>query len=681
MLKSAPLFKLILPFIIGILTFIYFADFIPFSLPISISFGLLSLVIHLTKRLTSYSFRWTHISTIAIAFFFIGGTVTKHATDKINSKHYSHLMKDKKQKLIVNLIDAPQEKENSIKLIGNISQVDSISSFGKVILYLQKNEERKKLQYGNTISLQSKINSISAPTNDAEFNYKQYLSNHQIHFQAYIKNKEWNLINQNKGNRIYHLAFKIRNHLESVLIQNGLTNNELGVASALILGIKNNLDQATLLSYSNTGATHILAVSGLHVGIIYLIINSLLLFLNKSKKGRIIKALLILVTLWFYALITGLSPSVLRAATMFSFIVIADLTQRNTNIYNTLAASAFVLLTINPYLIKEIGFQMSYIAVMGIVYLQPKIYLLLNIDNKPLHYIWQLTTVSIAAQIATFPLGLYYFNQFPNYFLLSNLIVIPAASIIVYAGISIFITSPITHISNSIAWLLEKVIKLMNTSIEILGHLPWSTTSNISINLVEVLLIYSLIISTSIFFVKKSTPFILTSLTIVLILVSFNTFEKYTQLNQKQIIVYNIPKMSSIDFIHGTNLATICDSAITNKQKKFHVNNYRINNGVSGNIKDENWFRKDNFIQFENKTIYLLKSKLNLLNLAKKKIDIDLLIYSSYTSISLKNIQQHFNFNHLIIDSSVPYGVARKIKEEYPDSYLVSNQGMFKINI
>lgn len=158
--------------------------------------------------------------------------------------------------------------------------------------------------------------------------------------------------------------------------------------------------------------------------------------MSRTQVLRIIKLLILLLCLWSYAFITSLSPSVMRAVTMFSFIAIANVMQRQTNIYNTLAASAFLLLILEPNMVFEVGFQLSYLAVLGIVSIYPIVYPLFVFKSKWTDTLWQLNCVSIAALIATFPLGIFYFHQFPNYFLVANILVLPLIPFIIYFGLS-----------------------------------------------------------------------------------------------------------------------------------------------------------------------------------------------------------------------------------------------------
>src|SRR5690606_20870391 len=257
------------------------------------------------------------------------------------------------------------------------------------------------------ISFEPILKDVPPPKNPNEFDFKRYLSYHLIHQQAYLKSTNWKLIQKAENSSLIATAHQIRKNLIDKLNELGVKDEQLAVASALILGYKNDIDAQLQSAYSSAGAMHVLAVSGLHVGVIFILLNFIFGFLDKWKWGVYFKGVLIIICLWIYALITGLSPSVMRGATMFSFLVAAKTTKSNHVFFNTMAASALFLLIINPYLLMEVGFQLSYLAVIGIVVIHPYIYHLLYVKHWFLDKIWNITAVSIAAQIATFPLGLY----------------------------------------------------------------------------------------------------------------------------------------------------------------------------------------------------------------------------------------------------------------------------------
>ncbi len=254
----------------------------------------------------------------------------------------------------------------------------------------------------------------------------------------------------------------------------GIDGDEFGMLSALTLGYKDALAPELRESFSTTGAMHVLAVSGLHVGIIFVVFGFLFSFMDRWRLGKRLKPIVIIFLLWCYAFITGLSPSVLRSSVMFSCMVLSGVFGRKSNTYNNIFLSAFFLLFFNPNLLFDIGFQLSYSAVLAIVYFQPKIAGLIYVKNRWLRWAWELAAVSLAAQLGTAPFSVFYFHQFPNYFLLSNFVVIPAATLILYAAVALFVFSPVPYVNVAVAFVLKWILKIMYACIVWIEHLPYS---------------------------------------------------------------------------------------------------------------------------------------------------------------------------------------------------------------
>ena len=320
-------------------------------------------------------------------------------------------------------------------------------------------------------------------------------------------------------------AARVQHYFSESLAEAGISGSEYSIITAILLGNKETLDTELRAHYNAAGVGHILCVSGLHVGVIFLILNFLLQPLDYSKKSRILKALILLFFIWIYACITGLSPSVTRAATMFSFVTFGNLLRRHTNIFHSLFASLFILLIINPLWLFNIGFQMSYAAVLGIVIFQQKLVALWTPKNKILTYFWNLMTVSVAAQLATFPLSVYTFGLFPNYFLLGNLSVITLSFVIVVSGVLLLIVSFVPYLSTWMAQLLTFEIKLMNHLTQSIGELPGAVTENISISWVQMLLIYLCILFFFLLFQQRKKRYYWLGLSSILALVLFSNVD------------------------------------------------------------------------------------------------------------------------------------------------------------
>jgi competence protein ComEC len=439
--------------------------------------------------------------------------------------------------------------------------------------YFKKDSASKNIGYGDCLIIRTIFNEVKPPQNPAEFNYKRYLFLHNIYHQAYSPSRNWKVLNVCKGNPVIRFCHNLRKQLLSIFKENKIKGDELAVASAIVLGYKDYLDQDLISAYASSGALHVLAVSGLHVGIIYVVLNSCLLFLDRTRYGKIIKVILLLFSLWFYAIITGLSPSVLRASVMFSCIVVAQSLRFHTNIFNTLFVCCFILLVYNPYLIMEVGFQLSFLAVMGIISIQPWLYDRWMPNNWLLDKIWTIITVSIAAQAATFPLGLLYFHQFPNYFLFSNLIVIPMSFLILCGGFVLFVLGRIPVIGMGVAKVYSWLVLSLNESVRLIEHLPGSIVEGISISVLETWLIYLAIICFMLLVHYHSIKYFYAASTILIFLFLLQVQEHIIQKKQRVFVVYNIPNVVAYDFIWGNKNMFMADSTLIKDKNRmlFHV--------------------------------------------------------------------------------------------------------------
>jgi len=243
------------------------------------------------------------------------------------------------------------------------------------------------------------------------------------------------------------------------------------MGAALLLGERADVDKAVLKSYSDTGTIHIISVSGLHVGIIFLVLQHLFK-LVRVLKNELLKCALMILCIWFYAMLTGLPASVIRSACMISFYCIGKAINHQSNTINHVAASALFLLSIDTLYLFDVGFQLSYLAVLGILYLQKWISNWYQPKNKVMTYIWSTTSVSLAAQLFTLPLCWYYFHQFPNYFIIANLIAIPLSSVALYASIGVLVFSKIHYVVLLFQWALQYSIAGLNAYLLWLSKWP-----------------------------------------------------------------------------------------------------------------------------------------------------------------------------------------------------------------
>jgi len=654
--KKSPFVRLLIPFIIGILISIenYFL-----GIPLLITVIVVLIIISKSNKSIKNNFLFG--IGLNIALILCGSLISRNHIDSNEIPKADFYQ--------TNIVEPIKEKANSYQLTLSIKasykDYNWNSSNGKVLVYIEKDSLSSNLKLGDNLLIKGVLKDIEPPKNPNEFDYKQYLHNRSIYQQGYLKHDEWVYL-ESKPRGIDEFANEARQFLLFTLKENGVEGDQFAIASALILGNKDELDFEVKQSYATAGAMHVLAVSGLHVGIIFLILNTLFSVLDKSRKGRISKAIVLLICLWIYALITGLSPSVLRASTMFSFLIIGTVLNRKSSIYNTLAASAFFLLIINPNLLFEVGFQLSYVAVLGIVYLQPLIYKRIYTKWWLLDKIWAITAVSIAAQIATLPLTLYYFNQFPVYFMLSNLIVIPAAIVILSLGIILFITSPFPVVSEIVGWVLNKIIEGLNFGVKSIEGLPNSLIEGVSIGIIECIGLYVIILLFIRGLMLRKLRIINYAIVLCIAFVVIDLIEDVKLSNEKSIVVYHINKNQAIDFIDGTNNTLLTNSSfITDKQKQsFHIKS----NWAKRDLNEVQYLASDsmsldtilmdgklqcvgNFSQFYNKKMVRIDNSYDL-QAVDNKIDVNYVLVSNNSNAKLKDLYQVFNFESIIVDGS-----------------------------
>jgi competence protein ComEC len=691
-----PILRLLVPLLLGILFFLLFSSWAPHW---SISIIALMIVAFLAwpkKYLFPYKHRYLSGLLMYIAIFLLGiGLSQFHFAYEQNRYFANH--NDSNSVAIVRIVEAPESKPKSIKLIAEVVEVGSIKhhdfSKGLVVLYLQKDSLAQSLKFGDQIILKNKLQLVKTPQNPDEFNYRNYLYNQGVQYQAYLRTNSWKQIGKGSRLNIHALAISMRNYLLSQLQKHNLKNAEFSVAAAMLLGVRNHLSPDLRQAFSGAGAMHILCVSGLHVGIIFMLLSHFLAFLNRLKSGKRIKLIIILSGIWIYALITGFSPSVVRAATMFSFISIGQNIGRQVNIYNSLAASAFVLLVFNPYLILDVGFQLSYAAVIAIVVLQKPIQDIWTPPWKWLFKIWQLITVSIAAQIGTAPLALFYFHSFPNYFLLTNLIVIPAAFIIFITGIATLVFAWAGPFADFLGWILSKMISILNWAITGIQELPFAVSSNIYINATELIILILISIFTSIMLIQKKPKLLLMNLFLIASFIGANIYQHQLP---AQFIVYQSGKYDYISFTNqGKEIAltdadvmeypNLLDYQIREHHIRFHIHNSKLRNLYkTENEYAPNYFRQQQFVGFMNLRMAIITPETVGIEYSGK-IPIDYLILSNNPDVSLKQLSETYLEKQIIISPTNAPWKLKKWKNEIAQLetpvWIVKEQGAFVLNI
>lgn len=387
-------------------------------------------------------------------------------------------------------ITKPNSFENLLNVIAIRDSVDWKASQGKILIY---HKNKAPLIPGQVILVKGSAEKIPLPIFPDEFDYNRFLARKDIHFRQFVGEKFQIVDTLGVESPKYWLE-NFRRKLVGIIGQKVPDPESQQIASALLLGQKENLDREIQNAYAETGTMHILAVSGLHVGIIYAILLFPLKGIRLKSRQRKIYLLTVILLIWTYAVLTGFSPSVVRAATMFSLFTLGQLRERKPSSLNILAFSATVMIVLDPAVIFEVGFQLSYIAVAGILLIQPLIVRWWLLPNKAWEYVWQLTAVSLAAQLATFPLSILYFHIFPTYFLIANLVIIPLSFLVMQVGIPMLILSWIPYLSDGLGWILSWMIWLQNWIARGIQLFPGGNLDRLTISLSGMVLIWGLVI-------------------------------------------------------------------------------------------------------------------------------------------------------------------------------------------
>ena len=359
-----------------------------------------------------------------------------------------------------------------------------------VLVYHQMEEA---LHPGQVIWVPTNPEPVTPPSFPDEFNYKRFLAAKGIHFRQFL-GKKLQVLPLKPSNELNFAMEHLRHYFAGVIDQYVQRPESKQIALALLLGQKESLGKEVKQAYSATGTQHILAVSGLHVGIIYSILLLPLTFFK--QKGQLLqKSYLILVLglIWIYALMTGFSPSVVRAVVMFSLVTLGQMRKRKPSIWNILAFSALLLLVLDPAIQTDLGFQLSYLAVAGIVGLQPILLRMWAPSNRVLDYFWQMATVTLAAQLITSPLTLHYFHTFPTYFLVANLLIVPLSYIILCAGVPFLLLAWIPMVGSTLGAIVDFLLFIQNEITYTLQEFPAALWQGIHLSLAGMLAIWGML--------------------------------------------------------------------------------------------------------------------------------------------------------------------------------------------
>lgn len=520
------------------------------------------------KNLAAYHFKLTIGILFTLFFFFFGGWITLLKKDILKSAYFDH---QPYKQLKIWISDEPHISENIIRFTADVQSIyndkKNKTAIGKILISIKTDPLHDvSYQYGDELIISTKAKALLPPFNPGEFDFRAWLGLKNIYHQAFLNQNMVIKTGFNVGNPILKYALALRKR--QIETYRKIINNQeaLSVASTLILGYRADLSSETLSSYSKTGTIHALSVSGMHVGIIYIVLNTLLRFLNKKAAHRILKIILICIFIWFYSILTGLSPSILRSAIMLTIYILAKSFHKHTNAYNILAFTACSMLIHNPFLVWDVGFQLSFLAVFGLIYLYPKIYKWLYFKPKWADWLWSSISLSIAAQIITFPLSIYYFHQFPIYFIFSNLFILLPVMLLMYLGLSILLFK-----LYFLAPVFEWLIIFMNDGLKWIANLPLSTIHQIWISKTQLFLLSLILILGLIALTNYKKHLLLISIALFFILQFSLSLQAISIKQQKKILFFSLQKGYAALFIYAQEAILLSSLKPIDKNFQFYI--------------------------------------------------------------------------------------------------------------
>lgn len=525
---------------------------------------------------------------------------------------------------------------------------------GKILLNMNRDSLLKvDLQPGNLILTPYKTTEIGSPLNPFQFSYKNYLKSLKIERQINLKSSNWKILSPNEIG-IMETARKIRSDLILKLTNENFTKNQLAIFQALILGQRNDLDNEVYKNYAAAGAIHILAISGLHIGILLLFLNFILKPLERLTRGKTYKSILIIALLWAFALLTGLSASVVRAVTMFSFLAVGMEMKRKTAPLNGLFLSFFFLLLLNPYYVFQVGFQLSYLAVASILLFQPRIEAIYRPQTKFFQYIWKIISVSLAAQIGVLPLSLYYFHQFPGLFLLTNIIVLPFLGIILIFGLLVIILAAGGILPDILVNLYGFLLNALNTFIYGVAAQETFVWNNIPFSLLESILAYSVLLAILAVLYHKNFKTLILLLGAV-ILFQIGSFWNTYSMPKQELVIFQKSKASVIGIKSQSNFELFTDSPDSIKNQSIFTDYIR-----ERRIKKYKLENVERLFHLHNKKLLVINS--NQLPLLPD-FNPELIVLTNTPKINLQRLISQYKPQQIIADGNNYPGIIKKWKK------------------
>lgn len=651
-ISKTPFLFLLIPLVFGILVQYYGCNIV-WSIIVACLGSSIILFSYLNPKGSTYSLRWLFGSGVVLFFIGLGGVSTY-----VKQQSLDYVLVDSTQTYIGYVTETPQTKPRSVAY-----KVQLTTENVNVVCYLAKDSAVASLGVGDELIFISRLQAFKNAGNPNEFEYDKYMYNQGFVASAYLSSSSW--IRTGKTHHSLKIfALKIREEIMLFYESIGFQGDNLAVLSALTLGYQDTLSDDLKQGFRSTGTVHILSVSGLHVGIIFSIISLLLSFIRRGSRFYPIRPLLIILLLWCYAFITGLPPSVIRASTMLTMFCLADLLgQRKHNSLNSLFVAALVMLLYNPFWLFDIGFQLSFISVLSILVLHRRMVKLIACPNRVIAFVWNLLCLSLVAQLATFPLCLYYFGTFPTYFFIANLIIVPLVSLITYAVglvvvalvIGLALPMYIEPILRVPVYILKFLVEIMNRGVKLIENLPFALLENIEITGTQLVILFAIIVCILYAGIRYNSRSLISALGLTVVFVGTILIGRL-QAENDRLIIYN-----------------------RNGQSDIRI----VKSGASYPLESFLEQNSNPVIQFGTKKVLIVNSSIDPKLYTDNNYEVDYAIVIGDVITSMSMLDQYYDVSNLVLDSSTKSYLRNQLAKECENRniliYDVSKNGGFSI--
>lgn len=640
-LRQYPIIRLSLLYAVGVL--IAFKWNLPFvALPILV--GLLVIAFFQWFFIRKSIFQNIYYGlTIYLIFIVLGIFSYQIRLPEFQKNHYSHAQIDEtNQSVVLKISESLKPDAYYDKYFANVLFLDGSKKSGKILLNVQKDSLNTIFQTDDLIYVHGKIKSIPKSLNPYQFEYSEYLKTQHVYGQLIIPGKDIHI--HTKGSTtLYGMAQNFRIKLVDKLRETSLSTDERSIIQALILGEKKDISKELYQQYAAAGAVHILAVSGLHVGIFYVLLAFLLKPISYLKHGHLIRSLLIVLILWGFAFMAGLSPSVMRAVSMFSFFALALILKRKTSSVNTLFISFFVLTLINPMNLFHIGFQLSYSAVFFILWLLP----LFRPFTYSKNYVWRefksILAVTISAQIGVLPFTLYYFHSFPGLFLLTNVVILPTLTVFMAFGIAVVILAYVNFLPVWLSDLYNMMVKTLNNFVGWTANQEVFHLKEIYFPLAYAIIIYALLFLFIHYLYSPSRKRLLPVIASFSLFVGVVIYNKHSN-SHTDFYIFHKSRESVFGYKKDNHLTLfVKDTSIDYRDYNFipsYISNKKVNKIHLQPL--------PNVFNYGGKTIYVMDSTATL----PEHISVDVLILTHSPKINLSRILKNHKPKLIVADGS-----------------------------